>query len=462
MDVLARRERLLERWHVGHMRRQPQFDLAVIGREQHVAGLGDERIADLAAEFGADRDVLQVGIGRTQPPGLRADQAVAGVDAPRRWIDRRLQRLGICRFELRQLTPFEHLAGHLRSLRGEPLEDPDVGRILAALAFAPALVAQLVEQDIAKLLGAADGERLACQRVDLGLQPGDGVGELGREPGQPCGIDLDPVALHLRDHRHQRAIDRLVHPRPGFLGQPRLEQLPQPPGDVRVLGGITRGAIQRDLAERDRLFAGAADVLERHRGVRKVAGSQFVHSVAATDPVLTAPGVEIETDHHRVVNRPDVYSVAGKDVDVVLGVLADLEHRIALEQRFQPGECLRLVDLERLFGKHIRAAVPQRDVARIVGAERKADPRQLGAHRVKRAGFGVECHHSSRESARDPAVERFERLDALVSVEIDCGEFGQGLAAAQRCRSRARRHQPGGMQLRRRTRRGAAGAQSLE
>ena len=45
------------------MREQAQFNLRVIGREQHVAGFGDECRADLAAQLGADGNVLQIRIG---------------------------------------------------------------------------------------------------------------------------------------------------------------------------------------------------------------------------------------------------------------------------------------------------------------------------------------------------------------------------------------------------------------
>ncbi len=39
-------ERFLELRHVGHMRGQAQFDLAVVGAQEHVARLGDEGVAD--------------------------------------------------------------------------------------------------------------------------------------------------------------------------------------------------------------------------------------------------------------------------------------------------------------------------------------------------------------------------------------------------------------------------------
>ena len=93
-------ERLLQLRHVGHVRGDAQLDLAVVGAHQHVARLGDEGVADLAADLGADRDVLQVRVGRRQPPGLRAGQAEAGVDAAGLGVDLRLQRVGVGRSSL--------------------------------------------------------------------------------------------------------------------------------------------------------------------------------------------------------------------------------------------------------------------------------------------------------------------------------------------------------------------------
>jgi hypothetical protein len=75
VDVGAAREGLLQLRHVGHVRGQAKLDLAVVGAQQHMARLGDEGVADAAADLGADRDVLEVGVGRGQPPGLRARQA---------------------------------------------------------------------------------------------------------------------------------------------------------------------------------------------------------------------------------------------------------------------------------------------------------------------------------------------------------------------------------------------------
>ena len=81
VDVLAARNASISASSPDEVREHAQLDLRVVGRDQHVAGLGDERAPDLAADLGADRDVLQVRIAAAQPAG-RGDRLVeAGVDA---------------------------------------------------------------------------------------------------------------------------------------------------------------------------------------------------------------------------------------------------------------------------------------------------------------------------------------------------------------------------------------------
>jgi len=45
------------------MRRQTQFDLRIVRREQDIAIFGYEGFADLPPDGRADRNVLQIGIG---------------------------------------------------------------------------------------------------------------------------------------------------------------------------------------------------------------------------------------------------------------------------------------------------------------------------------------------------------------------------------------------------------------
>ena len=220
--------------------------------------------------------------------------------------------------------------------------------------------------------------------MDFGFERADRSGEFAREPRQMLAVDADAVAFHRRDHRDQRAIDAFVDARSGLGREARTQYAVEPPGHVGIFGSVLRGAVERHFAERDRLLARAADVLESQGGVAKVAPRQLVHAVAAADAFFAATGVEIEADHHRIVNRGHRDAVAGEDRDVVLGVLPDLEHRVAFEQRLQQCERLGLVDLCWPFGEHVAAAMAERDVAGIIGAERKAHPGKFGAHRIER------------------------------------------------------------------------------
>ena len=81
MDVVAALERLDQRLVAGHVREHAQLDLRVVGGNQDVARVGDERAADLAPELGADRDVLQVRIAAAQTAGRRDRLVEAGVHA---------------------------------------------------------------------------------------------------------------------------------------------------------------------------------------------------------------------------------------------------------------------------------------------------------------------------------------------------------------------------------------------
>ena len=82
MQILAGAKRLDESGVLGQVRHDPHLDLAVVGGHQlRIAVTHTERVADPAAGFGADRDVLQVRVGRRQPPGGGDGLVERGVDA---------------------------------------------------------------------------------------------------------------------------------------------------------------------------------------------------------------------------------------------------------------------------------------------------------------------------------------------------------------------------------------------
>ena len=136
VDVLAARERVDQHLLARQVRQDAQLDLRVVGGDQDVAGLGDERAADVAPDLGADRDVLQVGIAAAQAPG-RGDRLVeAGMDAAGLGVDQLRQRVDVRALQLLQAAPLEH---QLRQLVGERelLEHFERRRLRLGLGRAP-------------------------------------------------------------------------------------------------------------------------------------------------------------------------------------------------------------------------------------------------------------------------------------------------------------------------------------
>ena len=96
VDVFAAPERVDERLLLGQVREHPQFDLGIVGGNQHASGIGNERAPDLAAEIGADRNVLQVGIAAAETP-RGGDRLVEGRVHPRRPRVHQLRAARRCR-----------------------------------------------------------------------------------------------------------------------------------------------------------------------------------------------------------------------------------------------------------------------------------------------------------------------------------------------------------------------------
>ncbi len=78
------------------VRQQAQFDLRVIGSQQHVARFRDESGTDAASEFGADRNILQIGVRGGQTACCGSGLAERCVQAAGCWIDQRGERVNIC------------------------------------------------------------------------------------------------------------------------------------------------------------------------------------------------------------------------------------------------------------------------------------------------------------------------------------------------------------------------------
>ena len=169
MNVEPVLERLFQRRNVGDMGQDAQFDLAVIQADQHLAGRGHESLADAPPFLAAHGDVLQVRIGRGEASSDRPGEGVRRMDAPGFGVDMVLQRIGIGGFQLRQLPPVQHPRRQVMPFGGQVFQHIGPGGIGPGLALDATGQAELVEQDLAQLLGAADVEAFTGQGMDLCL-----------------------------------------------------------------------------------------------------------------------------------------------------------------------------------------------------------------------------------------------------------------------------------------------------
>ncbi|MBA7476206.1 hypothetical protein ES707_11588 [subsurface metagenome] len=275
MNVEAVLESLPELRDVGDLGQQAQFDLRIVGRHQLVAGRGDEGAANLAAVFGAHGDVLQVRLVRRQPARGGRRQRVGRVHAMGLRMHVIRQRIGIGRFQLGNLPPFQNLLREVVALLGEVIEHLCRGRPCAGLGLGAAGKSHLAEDDVAELLRAADIDRLAGELLDFGLDPRRRLGEVARQARQHLAVDRDAAPLHPRQHRDQRPLQRLVDRIHVLRDQPRLQHAPETLDHVGIFGGIFRSLLDRHLVEGQLALAAADqgaivnhDVIEPARGQR--------------------------------------------------------------------------------------------------------------------------------------------------------------------------------------------------
>ena len=127
LDVLSLAEGVDECRVVREVGEDPQFDLAVIRREELPSLLGQEGPAYLTAQLRADRDVLQIGVRTAQAArgGDRLVESARGCGPVPR-IHQFGQGVHVGALELRQLPEVQNL---LRQgvLRRQPLQRVDVG-----------------------------------------------------------------------------------------------------------------------------------------------------------------------------------------------------------------------------------------------------------------------------------------------------------------------------------------------
>ena len=157
VDVLSAAEGFDQHGILGEMGQEAQLDLRVVGGEQQAAGRGDEGGANLAAELGADGNILQIRIGGAEAAGGGAGLVKRGVQAAGDGVDQVGQRVGVGRFELRELAILDDFLGQSWTAASSSSTSAAVERDLAAAA-SRRLQVQLVEENFGELLRRVDVE----------------------------------------------------------------------------------------------------------------------------------------------------------------------------------------------------------------------------------------------------------------------------------------------------------------
>ena len=164
-----------------------------------------EGLADAAARLGADRDVLQVRVGRAEPAGGRDGLGVRGVDAA-------VGRDGLLQSLDRLPQPGDVAVGQqvleerVLGLREQPLQRLGVGGV-AGLGALGLRHAELVEQHDLQLLGRAEVHLPADDVVRLLRGAEHPLGELGVERVEVVAVDGDAGGLHAEQDVDQRELD---------------------------------------------------------------------------------------------------------------------------------------------------------------------------------------------------------------------------------------------------------------
>ena len=267
MNVETVGESLAQGGHIGDVRKKAKLDLGIIGRDEAAPFRGHKGATDAASFFGTDGDVLQIGLVRRQSSRGRRTKRIRRMHAPRGGIDVSGKRIGIGRFELGELTPFENGFRQVVTEACEFLENVGIRRPRAGLGAPSAGKREFAEQDIAQLLGRSQIEFLARVLAALFFEPRHISREIVRELGEEGRRDGNAGALHLGEHRNQRPLQRFVDGHAPFGDQPRLQQHMEAQSDVGTLRRVAGGRRYRHLFEGQSVPPLAGDIGKRDRSM---------------------------------------------------------------------------------------------------------------------------------------------------------------------------------------------------
>src|SRR5665213_3734270 len=107
MDIDMLAIGLQQEWIFREVGHQAQFNLRIIRGKQNIAVHGYEGGANLASQFGANVNVLQIWIDRREATGGSANGIECGVHAMLS-VRKQRQAVGVIRFQFGQLAIFEY------------------------------------------------------------------------------------------------------------------------------------------------------------------------------------------------------------------------------------------------------------------------------------------------------------------------------------------------------------------
>ena len=130
MDVMALAEGIDEILVLAQMSHETQLDLRVVGAEEELPLVGDERLAYLFSLCVAHGDVLQVGVARRETSRGGDGLVERGVDVSRFGMDELRQGIDVCAQQLLQPPVFQDLA-HYRVALAQALQHLLAGDVLS-------------------------------------------------------------------------------------------------------------------------------------------------------------------------------------------------------------------------------------------------------------------------------------------------------------------------------------------
>ena len=207
VNILAAQEGAHQALVAGHRGHQAELDLGVVGREQLPArAAGDEGGADALAAVGAHGDVLEVGVGGGEAPGVGEGLVEGGVDAAVGGADVLGEAVDIGVFELHAGAPIEEEVDDGVAV-ADFEEELFVGGILAAGgALDGGVERQFAKEELAHLLGAGEVDASTGEAAELQLQADNLALELVAEAAEGGRVEPHAQLLHLEEDLAQRLL----------------------------------------------------------------------------------------------------------------------------------------------------------------------------------------------------------------------------------------------------------------